>query len=311
MRPPAASERLILVQQGVLPVDRCSAAQIGIQVETSGIPEWRWCSALAQARPSRRTPACDRCLDRTAQRALRQGSSRRARWDRGCGASPSARPTACPSSADPCGRSEQAARHAPRAPTHVALYVRTALDPAARPRLRAETTRYAGYRSYAANLARHDMNPDDTVLDAALQPLAARLHAYRRGVDEVILRAIVVDDTLEDIGDSSTTPGRYCGARGLHSWRPGCSNKLRHRMLNRAHTLVLLARLGWTHRFDPRVDARGQLHTVGRVTGSRRSVMLTSPCTPRTASCWSRPRAVRRGIRRGTSTWWRIGGCGV
>jgi hypothetical protein len=36
------------------------------------------------------------------------------------------------------------------------------------------------------------------VLDAATHDLAARLSDYRRGVDEVVLRAITADDGFED-----------------------------------------------------------------------------------------------------------------
>jgi deazaflavin-dependent oxidoreductase (nitroreductase family) len=49
-----------------------------------------------------------------------------------------------------------------------------------------------------------------------------------------------------------------------------------HRMLNRAHRAVLAisgGRLGWTLGSMPVVE----LHTVGRATGERRSVMLTAP----------------------------------
>ena len=54
------------------------------------------------------------------------------------------------------------------------------------------------------------------------------------------------------------------------------SKNLRHRMLNRAHRALLAVsggRIGSTLASMPVVE----LHTVGRVTGSRRSVMLTSP----------------------------------
>jgi len=36
------------------------------------------------------------------------------------------------------------------------------------------------------------------VLDAATHDIAARLEEYRQGVDEVVLRAITVGDSLED-----------------------------------------------------------------------------------------------------------------
>jgi len=96
------------------------------------------------------------------------------------------------------GRAQAAEAHRLRPDRHVALYVRTAVDPAAHDRLRAETARYAGFASYAANFARLDIDPDDTVLDAATHDLAARLSDYRHGVDEVVLRAITVGDGLED-----------------------------------------------------------------------------------------------------------------
>jgi alkanesulfonate monooxygenase SsuD/methylene tetrahydromethanopterin reductase-like flavin-dependent oxidoreductase (luciferase family) len=75
---------------------------------------------------------------------------------------------------------EQAAQaHAAAPGAHVALYVRAAFDPAAEARLREETARYARYRAYAANFARLGMSD------------------YRQSADEVVLRAITVDDTLD------------------------------------------------------------------------------------------------------------------
>lgn len=89
--------------------------------------------------------------------------------------------------------------HAASASAHVALYVRTALDSAARERLREETASYAGFPSYAANFARLGLNPDDTVLDAATEVFGERLASYRDAVDEVVLRAITpADDAAQD-----------------------------------------------------------------------------------------------------------------
>jgi deazaflavin-dependent oxidoreductase (nitroreductase family) len=54
------------------------------------------------------------------------------------------------------------------------------------------------------------------------------------------------------------------------------ATNLLHRMLNRVHRAVLAVsggRLGWTLGSMPVVE----LHTVGRVTGARRSAMLTAP----------------------------------
>lgn len=81
--------------------------------------------------------------------------------------------------------------------THVALYVRTAVDPAARARLDDETARYASYPNYAANFARLGIAASDTVV-ADGTAYEAGLPAYRDAVDEVVLRAITPHD---DIGD--------------------------------------------------------------------------------------------------------------
>lgn len=80
----------------------------------------------------------------------------------------------------------------------VALYVRTAFEPEARPRLDAEMQRYGAIPSYAANFARQGADPTDTVLDAGILPIAERLDAYRLAVDEVVLRAITPGDTVDD-----------------------------------------------------------------------------------------------------------------
>lgn len=72
------------------------------------------------------------------------------------------------------------------------LYVRTALDAAARPRLLAEADAYGGYPAYAANFARLGFAARDTVITSLGD--AARVTAYRAAVDEVVLRAIVDED---------------------------------------------------------------------------------------------------------------------
>lgn len=72
------------------------------------------------------------------------------------------------------------------------LYVRTARDAAALPRLLAEADAYAGYPAYAANFARLGFTARDTVIGSVDD--AARVAAYRGAVDEVVLRAIVERD---------------------------------------------------------------------------------------------------------------------
>ncbi|MDQ1129182.1 LLM class flavin-dependent oxidoreductase [Microbacterium sp. SORGH_AS_0888] len=83
-----------------------------------------------------------------------------------------------------------------RAGAVAALYVRTAFDPDGGARLREEAARYGSYPQYAANFARLGIAPGDTVLTADDGDVAAGLAAYREAVDEVVLRAIVAEETL-------------------------------------------------------------------------------------------------------------------
>ena len=104
--------------------------------------------------------------------------------------------------------------HAVTPHTHVALYVRTALDAPSRARLEAEASRYGETPAYAANFARLGFGPLDAVLP---QPgddaIAAGVAAYASAVDEVVLRAITPADDLdaylafiERTGPAATTP---------------------------------------------------------------------------------------------------------
>lgn len=77
-------------------------------------------------------------------------------------------------------------------------YTRTALGPAARPRLVAEADRYGGIPAYAANFARMGALPIETCVtgdDAAA--IRAGLAAYDDAVDEIVARAVVAEDTTE------------------------------------------------------------------------------------------------------------------
>ncbi|WP_460772031.1 LLM class flavin-dependent oxidoreductase [Microbacterium sp. GXF7504] len=78
---------------------------------------------------------------------------------------------------------------------HAALYVRTALDDAGSERLRREAERYAALPQYGANLARIGADVTDTVLTGP--GVESGLDAYRDAVDEVVLRAIVAEDTAD------------------------------------------------------------------------------------------------------------------
>ena len=78
-------------------------------------------------------------------------------------------------------------------------YVRVALGPAATERLHDEGGRYAGIPAYAAHFERMGVKPVDTAIAAtSSQGIASALAAWRGAVDEVVLRAIVAKDTVED-----------------------------------------------------------------------------------------------------------------
>jgi alkanesulfonate monooxygenase SsuD/methylene tetrahydromethanopterin reductase-like flavin-dependent oxidoreductase (luciferase family) len=78
-------------------------------------------------------------------------------------------------------------------------YVRVALGPAAAERLDDEGGRYAAIPAYGAHFERMGVKPIDTAI-AASSPAAIEtaLAAWRGAVDEVVLRAIVASDTLDD-----------------------------------------------------------------------------------------------------------------
>lgn len=76
----------------------------------------------------------------------------------------------------------------------VILYARTTMDAAATARLDDEVARYAGYPTYAANFARLGIDAADTVVRGP--DIAARVHAYRSAVDELVLRAVPSTDDV-------------------------------------------------------------------------------------------------------------------
>lgn len=77
----------------------------------------------------------------------------------------------------------------------VAIYVRTVVDPAARPRLEQETARYASLPNYAANFVRLGVEAAATTF-ADLAAVRVGLPAYERA-GEVVLRAVTADDSLD------------------------------------------------------------------------------------------------------------------
>lgn len=91
------------------------------------------------------------------------------------------------------------AASAGRQPPKLFAYVRIALGAAACDRLAEEAARYAAIPAYAAHFARMGADPMETAI-AARNPWAVRpaLDAWRGAVDELVLRAITANDTVEE-----------------------------------------------------------------------------------------------------------------
>ncbi|WP_314454677.1 LLM class flavin-dependent oxidoreductase [uncultured Microbacterium sp.] len=107
-------------------------------------------------------------------------------------------------------RAQADAAHAISPAAHVAVYVRTAIVPAARERLDAETARYASFPNYAANFRRMGVDAADTTI-RDVDELGGSLEAYTAAADEIVLRAVVPDDTVEAyldfVGRAAPLPG--------------------------------------------------------------------------------------------------------
>lgn len=93
-------------------------------------------------------------------------------------------------------RAQADALHAISPSAHVAVYVRTAIVPAARERLDVETARYASFPNYAANFERMGVDAADTTIRDVTE-LSGSLEAYTAVADEIVLRAVVPEDTVE------------------------------------------------------------------------------------------------------------------
>lgn len=94
---------------------------------------------------------------------------------------------------DPRGAERQARELRAVSPgAHVALYVRTAVEPDAAPQVLAEAARYARIPAYARNFERLGIDPADTVI---LGGDAGRVADYRAGPDELVLRVVAADDS--------------------------------------------------------------------------------------------------------------------
>lgn len=86
-----------------------------------------------------------------------------------------------------------------RQPPKIFAYVRLALGAAALDRLQKEADRYAAIPAYAANFTRMGVKPVETAI-AARSPdaVAPALARWQGAVDEVVLRAVPAQDTVEE-----------------------------------------------------------------------------------------------------------------
>jgi alkanesulfonate monooxygenase SsuD/methylene tetrahydromethanopterin reductase-like flavin-dependent oxidoreductase (luciferase family) len=198
-----ATERLVLAT-GVLPLDRRSPAEIRDRVAELGLPEERLVLGIGSGAGA--VGALGRV--KSGAGVLRPEPTDDADGSEGprvvVGAlGPKMRRLGATASdglllswlTPPQARAQGDEAHQVAPSAHVALYVRAATDAAAAGRLDAETERYAGYPAYAANFARLGIAARDTVIrpDAVDEGIAA----YRAAVDEVVLRAITADETLD------------------------------------------------------------------------------------------------------------------
>lgn len=93
----------------------------------------------------------------------------------------------------------EGAAAAPRPAPRVLAYVRVAIGPSARDRLRSEAARYGTIPAYAANFARMGAAPLDTAI-AVNEParVADALAAWDGVVDDVVVRVMPAADTVDD-----------------------------------------------------------------------------------------------------------------
>ena len=86
-----------------------------------------------------------------------------------------------------------------RQPPKLFAYVRVALGSAACDRLLEEGARYAAIPAYAAHFARMGVKPVETAVAAqSAGAMAPALGAWQGVVDEIVLRAITGEDTVEE-----------------------------------------------------------------------------------------------------------------
>lgn len=190
------TERLILAT-GVIPVDRRPAPAIAADLDAAGIPADRLLLGIGSGASrsgalQRVAQAVELLRGRVSAPIIVGALGPRMRAlgaERADGILLNWVPA--PSAVEQAGAARDASPTA-----RVAVYVRTAVDPAARSRLEAEAARYASFPNYAAHFARLRTDALRTTLpDAAA--VRAGIRAYA-AAGEVVLRAVTATDELAD-----------------------------------------------------------------------------------------------------------------
>ena len=79
-------------------------------------------------------------------------------------------------------------------------YVRTAIMPESEERLNQEAARYTGIPNYAAHFERQGVEAAHTAVRGVnAEALQSRIEPYEGLLDETVIRAITVDDSLDKI----------------------------------------------------------------------------------------------------------------
>ncbi|MET0297722.1 MAG: LLM class flavin-dependent oxidoreductase [Microbacterium sp.] len=195
----AATTSTLVLATGVLPVDRRPADAIARETRTLGLPEDRLvlgigAGGLRVGALSAVGSAADELRERLTARVLVGALGPRMRRLAATRADGALLSWLTPDEA----AEQRDALHAFAPDTHVALYARTALDPAAVPARDAEAARYAGYAAYAAHFDRLRIDPLDTVVPRGDEAAADDIRAFAASVDELVLRAITPAHGLAD-----------------------------------------------------------------------------------------------------------------
>ena len=204
----AASTSSLVLATGVIPIDRRPAAELVRAVESAGLPADRLVlgigsGAMRQGALAAVAAAAIELHERLPGRVMVGALGPRMRR-----LAVTESDGALLSWLTPATAAAQADElRALNPDTRVALYARTAVDPAAIGQRDAEARRYARYPAYAANFERLGIDALDTLLPRGAEMLVDGVAAYTASVDELILRAITPSEELADYDRFVETAG--------------------------------------------------------------------------------------------------------